>query len=99
MQSTTTETHLVRRLSHEEQIEGYGSHQVDQKPSLQVVHGYFARMRDDLVVAAYVRRPEVDQDVHYEGHVHWKREEQPQWRNLLGAQVFGKKYKLLRTWR
>lgn len=70
MQSSEKCTHLVRVAAKEQQVEGYGRHQIDQEPSLEVVHCYTARMGDDLVISANVRGPEIDQDVDDEGHVH-----------------------------
>lgn len=64
-------THLVCVAVEEEQVEGNRRHQVDQEPTAKVVDGYPARIWDDLVGTADVRRSEVDQDVYYEGYVHW----------------------------
>lgn len=41
-------THFVGLRAEQEQIEGYGGDHVDEKPSLQIVDRYLARMNDQL---------------------------------------------------
>lgn len=63
-------TYFIGVGAEKQQVKWHCSHQVDEKPTFEVVHCDPDRVGDDLVVPADVGGPEVDQDVHYEGDIH-----------------------------
>lgn len=62
-------THLLP-CSVYEQVEGDGSHHVDEEPAFEVMHGDPQRVTDHLVVGVDVGGAEVDDDVDDEHDVH-----------------------------
>lgn len=66
------EAHFIGIGAEEQEIKGDGSHEVDEEPAPQVVHGDLARVRLYLVRYVHVRRAEVYKDVYYKRHVNWK---------------------------
>lgn len=69
---TCDETYLVSVGANEEKVEGYGCHQVDDEPTLQVMDGYLCRMGHHFIVAVHESRAKIYDDVHYESDVDWK---------------------------
>lgn len=61
---------LLRPGAEYEQIEGDGSHDVDEEPALEVVLCDAPRVANHLVVVVNVGGPEVDEDVHDEHDIH-----------------------------
>lgn len=67
------EAHFVGVGAEEQEIEGDGSHEVDEKPAPQIVHSDLAWVWFYFVRDVHVRRAEVDKDVYYKSHVNWKK--------------------------
>lgn len=65
------ETYLVSVRANEKKVEGYGRHQVDDEPTLQVMDGYLCRMGHHFIVAIHESRAKIYDDVHYESDVDW----------------------------
>lgn len=50
-------------INGEEEIKGHGSHEVKDKPALEVMGGYPDGAEDDLALLVHVSRSEVENDV------------------------------------
>lgn len=70
--------HFIGVGAEEQQVEGDGGHEVDDEPAAEVVQRDLGGVRLHLVRGVHVRRTEVDEDVYYERHVHWK-----QWQTVV----------------
>lgn len=70
--SVSVLSHLLRSRPEYEQIEGDGSHNVDEEPALEVVLCDASRVADHLVVVIDVGGPKVDEDVHNEHDIHYQ---------------------------
>ena len=62
--------YFIRVGTEEKKIERNGGHQVDEKPTAEVMDGDLPRMGDHFVVVVDERGPKIDEDVDYEHDVH-----------------------------
>lgn len=81
------ETYLVSVGANEKKVEGYGGHQVDDEPTLQVMDGYLSRMGHHFIVAIHECRAKIYDDVHYESDVDWNVKESQHLENNKNSAV------------